>query len=169
MMQPNVYGVHSKTCTYLVWVGTSWHHLTNAHTLMTILCTLYSRPVVTQLAIMMTRMMPASSSQGYESRLRLPPYNAVASITIVLVHPQELSAATNALFMLTASLLQVQQEERAEQQRLAQQEREQVLQQQRLTQQEREQLKQLQQQQQQQQMLMQAGPAMRTNVVQTAR
>ncbi|KAL0048692.1 hypothetical protein WJX82_008964 [Trebouxia sp. C0006] len=57
---------------------------------------------------------------------------------------------------------QVQQEERAEQQRLAQQEREQSLQQQRITQQARE-------QQAQQRMIMEAGPAMRANVVQTAR
>ncbi len=84
------------------------------------------------------------------------------SATIVFVHSQELSAARNALPVLTASPLQVQQEERAEQQRLAQQEREQSLQQQRITQQARE-------QQAQQRMIMEAGPAMRANVVQTAR
>lgn len=66
----------------------------------------------------------------------------------MFVHLQELSAATYASLILTANVLQVQQEEREEQQRLAREEREQVL---------------------QQQMLMQAGPAMRANVVQTAR
>ena len=91
--------------------------------------------------------MAATSPQAFESRSRVAPQKALPSKTIVFVRPQELSAATNALLVLTASLLQVHQEERQEQQRLAQQEEELL----------------------QQQMLMRAGPATRANIVQTAR